>query len=92
MGMVEKDAVQGWMAETEQPAADPAKLVALARHDRDQTERDVRHNKRAAQDSTKSAVEFQFAHFMARASDSLKLKGKGRRVKTADWTLAKVEG
>lgn len=68
------------------------RLVKLAGEDRDAVAEGVKHNKVAAQAKTKSDNEYQYAKFLARAAESAKHKGKGRRRMTRDWTLAPVGG
>jgi hypothetical protein len=90
--MVEQDAIAAGPGgpqsqEPGQEALSSERLADLARRDRAETLRDVRHNKRAAQDATKSDVEFQYAMFTARAAQAMKHKERGRRRKVQDWTL-----
>lgn len=72
------------------PEPTPADLAAMARRDRAETVRDVRMGKRAPQDRIASDKDFDFKVLMARAAESLKLKGRGRRVKVSEWTTAAV--
>jgi hypothetical protein len=70
---------------------DPEKfpsLVESASKDRAETVRDVRHNKRAAQDLAKSDNQLEYARFMVQANRSLKRRQRGRRVMVNDWALA----
>lgn len=68
------------------------RMVQLAEAQRRTTAEGVRHNKVAAQAKTKTEAEYEYVKFIARAAESAKQKGKGRRRMVRDWALAAVEG